>query len=145
MPDLHLERDFDVTPAELWALVTTPAGLLQWWGPEGTTVPEHALDFTKTGPWHSVMLGGEGQRYKVSGQVTKITPMEAVSFTWAWHDDADQRGHESHVTLQLQPLGATRARLILSHVDLVDDESLQNHQMGWTSSLRKLTRQYAST
>ena len=70
MSDLHLERDFPVAPERLFDLVTTRAGLVQWFGPEGFTVPENALDFTRAGLWFAVMAGPEGRRLKVSGQVT---------------------------------------------------------------------------
>lgn len=143
MPDLRLTRDLDATLDEMWDFITTPAGLLQWWGPEGLSVPEHALDFSREGPWFSVMSGSEGQRYKVSGQVTHVRPQTSVGFTWAWHDEADRRGPESHVTLGLEPLGPGRVRLVLDHVGLPDDEAAQRHTEGWTSSLKKLERRFA--
>ncbi len=143
MADLRLERDLDVTLDRLWEFISTPEGLIQWWGPEGLTVPDHNLDFTRLGPWHSVMVGAEGQRYKVSGQVTHVRPKTSVGFTWAWHDEADRRGPESHVTLALEPLAGDRTRLVLDHVDLPDAEAAQRHEEGWTSCLKKLERQLA--
>ncbi len=137
MTDLHLERDFPVAPETLFAWVTRTENLLKWWGPEGVHVPEHTLDFTRTGPWFSVMVNGEGQRFKVSGHVTHVDPPRSVGFTWGWHDDDDRRGHESHVTLSVE-VSEKGARLILDHRDLADRESGDNHERGWTSSLRRL-------
>lgn len=138
MTDLHLVRDFPVSPERLFFAVTKQADLLQWWGPEGMDIPEHALDFSQTGPWFSVMRNNEGQRYKVSGQVTHIDPPRSVGFTWGWHDDADSRGAESHVTFTIEAT-QTGARLIIDHRDLGDDEISENHNRGWSSSLSKLT------
>ncbi len=137
MTDLRIERDFPVSPQRLYDWISTPEKLLQWWGPEGMHVPIHDLDFTRTGPWYSVMQNGEGQQYKVSGHVTHVDPPRSVGFTWAWHDDEDQRGDESHVTFTVEatPMGA---RLILDHRDLGDDERSARHEEGWTSTLRKL-------
>jgi len=143
MPDLHLQRDLPIAVADLWRFITTPEGLLSWWGPEGMTVPEHALDFTRTGPWFSVMVGSAGQRHKVSGEVTSVRDGQSVGFTWAWHDEADQRGPESHVTLSIAPLGVGRSRLTLNHVDLPEGAG-DAHEEGWTSCLRKLERQFAT-
>jgi uncharacterized protein YndB with AHSA1/START domain len=140
MADLRLERDLNISAADLWDYVTTPEGLLQWWGPEGLTVPEHNLDFTRLGPWFSIMMNAEGGRYKASGQVTKIIPNQSVSLTWAWHDDADARGDETQVTFQVEALGNNQARLILEHKGLPDEEGPQTHRAGWTSSLHKLER-----
>lgn len=141
MADLRLEREFPTNPDNLFAWISDGARLLQWWGPEGMHVPEHDLDFSRLGPWYSVMVNAEGQRYKVSGQVTHVDPPNSVGFTWGWHDDQDQRGAESHVTLTVEPLG-DGARLILDHRDLGDDEIAANHESGWTSSLRKLEAQF---
>jgi len=141
MADLKLEREFPTSPENLFAWVSDGAKLLQWWGPEGMHVPEHDLDFSRLGPWFSVMENAEGQQYKVSGQVTHVDRPRSVGFTWAWHDDQDQRGAESHVTLTVEPSG-DGARLILDHRELGDDESAANHNQGWTSSLRKLEAQF---
>lgn len=137
MTDLQLTRDFPVLPERLFAAVTKQADLLQWWGPEGMHCPEHTLDLTQLGPWHSVMMNSEGQRFKVSGQVTSYDPPRSVGFTWAWHDPDDNRGAESHVTFTVTGT-ATGARLVLDHRELADDEISANHEQGWSSSLRKL-------
>ena len=138
MTDLRLEREFKTPAARLFAAVSTQADLLQWWGPEGMHVPVHDLDLSRTGPWFSVMQNGEGQQYKVSGHVTHVDPPHSVGFTWAWHDDQDNRGLESHVTFLVEPTNAG-SRLILDHRDLSDPEQATSHEGGWVSSLRKLT------
>ena len=137
MAGLRLEREFPVTPEALFTWVSDGEKLLQWWGPEGMHVPEHNLDLSRLGPWFSVMVNGEGQRYKVSGQVTHVNPPKSLGFTWGWHDDQDQRGAESHVTFTVEPAGEG-ARLVIDHRDLGDDEISANHEVGWASTLRKL-------
>lgn len=137
MADLQLTRDFPVSPDRLFAAVTQQADLLQWWGPEGMHCPEHALDLSQLGPWHSVMVNADGKRFKVSGQVTSYDPPRSVGFTWAWHDPEDNRGAESHVTFTVTGT-ESGSRLVLDHCELGDDEIAANHNEGWSSSLRKL-------
>ena len=137
MTDLRLEREFPLPPERLFGWISTAERLLQWWGPEGMHVPEGDLDFSRTGPWYSVMTNGEGQRYKVSGQVTHVDAPHSLGFTWAWHDEQDVRGEESHVTFTVLPT-ASGSRLVLDHRELGDDERSASHERGWTSSLRKL-------
>ena len=79
-----------------------------------------------------------GGRYKVSGHVTHVDPPKSVGFTWAWHDEKDKRGVESHVTIKLVPAQGGGTEFELSHVDLPDDESASSHKQGWESTLRKL-------
>ncbi|WP_322866691.1 SRPBCC domain-containing protein [Aquicoccus sp. G2-2] len=138
MAELTLTRDFPVPPERLFAALTQQAELLEWWGPEGMHVPEHALDFTREGPWFSVMQGTEGTRYKVSGHVTHVDPPRSVGFTWAWHDESDNRGAESHVTFAVTAHGSG-ARLTLTHIDLPDGDAAASHEQGWASAFNKLT------
>lgn len=139
LQDVRLEREFPVSAETLYRFVSSPDGLIRWWGPEGLTVPEHDLDFTRKGPWFSVMVKPDGQRFKVSGHVTHVDPPKSVGFTWAWHDESDKRGFESHVTLTVTATDRG-AHLVIDHRGLPDAEAADNHTQGWTSSLRKLER-----
>ncbi|MDJ0629788.1 MAG: SRPBCC domain-containing protein [Rhodobacter sp.] len=138
MPDLTIERIFDASPERVFGFISKTEHLLKWWGPEGMFVPEHNLSFESRGPWMSVMQNADGQRYKVSGQVTHVDPPNSIGFTWAWHDENDQRGVESHVTIRLVPAQGGGTQFHLSHVDLPDDSAAESHKHGWTSTLRKL-------
>ncbi|WP_158965781.1 SRPBCC family protein [Chachezhania sediminis] len=137
MPDLHMERDFPLSPEALFAWVTDPVKLLSWWGPEGIYVSGSAPDFTRVGPWQSVMTNGVDLTVQVSGHVTHVTPPKSVGLTWAWHDVDGRRGQESHVTFTVEP-APCGARLILDHRDLTDDDSAADHKRGWISTFAKL-------
>jgi len=139
MADLRLERDFGVTPARLFEVITTHALVVQWWGHDGMDLPDTHLDFSRTGPWHAVMVTGDGTRLKMSGQVTHVTPPVSVGFTWGWHDPQGQRGAETHVTFTVQPI-AQGARLIIDHRDFVTDDIAAQHTRGWAGPLDRLAR-----
>ncbi len=136
--DLQLDRSFAVSPERLFAWVTQADKLMQWWGPEGIDVFDHALDLTQTGSYFARMRGAEGQEYHVSGQVTHVRPPRSVGFTWAWHDESGNRGPESHVTFTIEPADHG-ARLVINHRDLPTPELAESHAKGWTSTLNKLT------
>ena len=140
MATLTIERTFEAAPEKVFEFVSKTEHLLKWWGPEGMNVPEHDLAFDRKGPWMSIMQNGEGKRVKVSGHVTHVDPPHSVGFTWAWHDENDRRGVESHVTIKLVPAQSGGTEFLLSHVDLPDDGSAANHTQGWNSTLRKLER-----
>lgn len=144
MADLNLTRHFAANPERVFEAISRPEVLLQWWGPEGLRVEPDTLDFTRLGPWGSVMINAEGARYKVTGQVTHVDPPRSVGFTWAWHDDDDQRGPESHVTFTVEPDGSGGTLFRLSHVDLADEDAVANHNTGWSSSLNKLDALFAT-
>ena len=65
MADLRMEREFPVSPEHLFAWVSDGPKLLQWWGPEGLSVPEHDLDFTRTaGACLGELVVGEGDQVR---------------------------------------------------------------------------------
>lgn len=138
MADLEIKRHFDAPPEKVFAFVTQPEHLIKWWGPEGITLGEHDLDFTRTGSWGSVMLGDSGSRHKVTGEVLSIEAGSSVAFTWAWHDDDDIRGHESQVRFTVESDGNGGTNFIMLHSGLADEESANDHNGGWTSSFNKL-------
>lgn len=148
MKDLHeaeFVRDYNVSVARLWAAVTEPGEIIQWFGPEGVELKDCVMNFSQLGPWTCTMRGLDtGQLFKVSGVVTLVNPPASkspgsVGFSWAWHDDDDKRGAESHVTFTVSET-ATGARLVLHHRNLPDLEAAQSHSRGWLSTLNKLDR-----
>ena len=135
-----MEREFVADPELVFAFVTEPENLLKWWGHEGTTITEHQLDFSKKGAWSSVTMNAEGGIHKVTGEVIAVDPPRAVEFTWAWHDENDVRGHNSTVRFEVDSNGSGGARLTMIHSGLADEDSVANHQIGWTSTFTKLER-----
>jgi len=140
MSELRIERTFESDPETVFEFVTEGEKLLQWWGHEGMTIPEHNLDFSGPGPWMATLVGAEGGPYKMSGEVINVDPPNSVEFTWGWHDENDERGHSSHVRFDVKPGKTGGAQFVLIHSRLPDNDSVANHNRGWTSSMSKLER-----
>ncbi|MEM7635611.1 MAG: SRPBCC domain-containing protein [Pseudomonadota bacterium] len=140
MSMLKIERTFPVAPEKVFAFVTRTDHLLKWWGPEGVSMKEHNLDLSRPGAWSSTLVNSQGALHKMSGEVLTVDPPNSVEFTWGWHDDKDQRGHETRVLFEVRPSGDGGTLFILTHSGLTDDEAAANHKLGWTSSLGKLER-----
>lgn len=145
LPELELVRDYPVAVDRLWRAITAPDQIVQWFGPEGVRLDRCEMDLRKRGPWACEMVGLEsGDRFKVTGEITHVRPPErggegSVGLTWAWHDDNDRRGPESHVIFEVGP-HERGARLRLVHRELADTEAAQSHSRGWISTLSKLDR-----
>ncbi|MEW9918047.1 SRPBCC domain-containing protein [Marimonas sp. MJW-29] len=139
MSDIHLEREFAVTPERLFDVVSTRAELIRWWGHDGWTFTDENIDFSRTGPWFADMRSEEGNRYKLSGQVTLVNRPRSIGFTWAWHDDEDKRGPESHVTFTISETGVG-AKLEVDHRELASDDIAAQHARGWAGPLGRLSR-----
>ncbi len=139
---VRLERVMPASAARVFEMISQPRNMVRWWGHDEMTVPDHNLDFSKTGPWYSIMEAQDGTRRLVSGEVTQVDPPRLVAFTWAWHDGGPggPRGTESHVTIEIDEVDENRARLILSHFDLGTDPARAGHTRGWLSIFDKLEK-----
>lgn len=139
MADLRLEREFNVSVERLFEVITSHAMVVQWWGHDGMSLPQERLDFSRPGPWFSVMEGSAGNRMKMSGQVTRVDPPNMLGFTWGWHDQDDLRGAESHVTFTVVET-ARGAKLIIDHRELPTEDIAAQHARGWAGPLARLER-----
>ena len=142
---LHMSRVFDAPRERVYAAWTDPAQFAQWFGPEGVTTLECALDVRIGGAWRLVGQSARG-RHAISGKYLEATPPERLRFTWAWHTGGDltaPREHETIVTLEFRVVGR-KTEMILVHGPFVDDTGVQNHNRGWTGSFAKLDQLLAS-
>ena len=62
-----LERIMPASAARVFEMLSRPENMVCWWGHDEMTVPEHNLDFSKPGPWYSIMVSPDGTRRMVSG------------------------------------------------------------------------------
>lgn len=138
MTELRIEKRFSADPETVFDFVSRKDNLLKWWGPEGMSVDDNELDFTQKGPWSSVLVNADGGRYKVTGDVFTSDRPNFIEFSWAWHDEHDQRGHESIVRFEIEANASGGSTFTLIHSGLTDEESSANHNTGWTSSFKKL-------
>lgn len=139
MTDIVIKRVFRAGLDHVFDYISKPDQVLQWWGPEGLTVPVSKLDFRLPGPWMSEMHAPDGRVFKMSGQVTSVDPPKSVGFTFAWHDDSDERGHESYVLIELEATG-DMTHFKLTHSGFADQASADSHAEGWASTLGKLEK-----
>ena len=137
---LRMERLIATTPETLFGFWTRPELLVRWWGPEGYTTPQHAMDVREGGRWRTVMRSPEGKSFSVSGVYRTLEPPRRLVFTWAWDDDAGLRGNETEVTVTLEPApGGTK--MVLVQKGFVDADSRDRHRRGWTSTFVCLDRE----
>lgn len=137
-----LERVFPASALRVFEMVSQPHNMVRWWGHDEMTVPDHSLDFSKPGPWYSVMQSPDGTQKLVSGAVTKVDPPRFIAFTWAWHEGGPggPRGTETQVTIEIDEVDEDRAKMILCHYNLATDTARSGHTKGWLSIFDKLEK-----
>jgi uncharacterized protein YndB with AHSA1/START domain len=136
---LVLERLIPAPPERVFEYWTEPELVAKWFGPGDFDVPSSDLDLRPGGKWRTTIRSPEGELRTVSGVYNTIDPPHRLVFTWAWDSDDGVRGHETQVTVTLEPTpGGTRLRLVQE--DFQNREVRDRHNGGWTSSLSKLQR-----
>lgn len=136
---LHMTRRFPRPPEDVFAVLTGHDTLLRWWGPEGTTIADNDLDFSREGPWFAVMVSPGGDAAKVTGAVREVRPPRHVEFTLAFDMGAMGMGPESVIRFELTPeSGGTRLDLIQTGLDPAHIEDMMNK--GWNSALERLEK-----
>jgi uncharacterized protein YndB with AHSA1/START domain len=135
---LRVARRLPARRELVFRALTEPAQLARWWGPEGFTVPECALDPRPGGAWRTVMRSPEGRNHVVSGVYREILPPARLVLTWGWEGE-EGRGHETLVTIELHDQG--EATLLELHQEVFESTSSRDqHSYGWGSCLDCLER-----
>lgn len=130
---LNLTRRVSAPPDKVFLAFTDPDMLKQWWGPETHSCPVVELDPKPGGKWRTCMLSPEGTEHWVQGEYREVTPPTRLVFTWAWEEDGVP-GHETLVTIDfVEADGGTE--ILFRHEGFETEESRDQHNQGWTSSL----------
>ncbi len=136
---LVVERVFDALPDFLFDAWTRPELLVQWWGPEGTTTPEHDLDVREGGRWSTVMRSASGEDFHLSGVYRVVDKPRRLVFTWTYRDPDGTPAPETLIEVTFEPaVGGTQIRL--KQQTFATLEAFKDHQAGWKSSFNDLAK-----
>lgn len=137
MAMLTMQRVFDAPPAKVFEFLTQSENLLNWWGPEGTVIRDHNLDFSKVGPWFAVMIGPEGGAAKVGGQVLEVNAPHAIELTLSFVME-DGHGPESTIRFEVSASDAGGTHLMLTQTGLDPAHIDDMMNKGWNAALLRL-------
>lgn len=117
---VHLEREYDATPEELWDCWTDPVRLARWLGR-----PDRAL-LGATDPVLMVMGDGDDQWVRV--RVLAADEPRALTLEWEFPGVSGSR-----LSVELIALGPGRTRVVLDHDGL--GASSTGYGAGWQAYL----------
>lgn len=138
MGDLRMERHFEASVERVFAFVTEPQNVVQWWGPEGMTAGEHQLDLSLPGPWHFVLIDPSGGRHRMSGTVLAVEPPRLVELTMLV--PGTDPPPDSTVRFEIRPDGKGGCSLILTQSGLTNEMIVVGSNRGWVAVLDRLQR-----
>jgi uncharacterized protein YndB with AHSA1/START domain len=135
--NLRIERTFQAPAERVFQAWTSEEVMRRWFHAEHDwETTEAQVDLRLGGAVRVVMRDPhKGAEYGGGGTYTAIDPPTRLAFTWTWDDDDRQTLIELDF---LESDGATT--VLLTHRNLADEESLRDHEDGWTKCLENLGR-----
>jgi uncharacterized protein YndB with AHSA1/START domain len=106
--EIRLEREFGAPRERVFAVMTDPALISEWWGPRGTTTEVDQMDVRPGGAWRYVVRNADGSETAFRGVYREIASPERIVQTFEWEG---MPGHISIDTAVLEDLGE-RTRLV---------------------------------
>lgn len=134
LPSVTLVRRIKASPARVWAAITQPDLMMQWWGPDAGPTLSVVADVRPGGRFSVVFRLLDGSEHNPAGIYREVVPERKLAFTWDLPETEEQ---ESLVTFLLEPFEGG-VELTLRHEHLPDEESRKSHEAGWAGLLQKL-------
>jgi uncharacterized protein YndB with AHSA1/START domain len=135
LPSVTIVRQIKASPAKVWAAITQPARMMQWWGVDAGPTLRVEADVRPGGRFSIVFRLLNGDEHNPTGVYREVIPEKKLVFTWEWPGTPER---ESLVTFRLEPFeGGTKLTLI--HEQLPSEEARTSHAQGWSGLLDKLT------
>jgi uncharacterized protein YndB with AHSA1/START domain len=134
LPSVTLVRRIKASPARIWAAITRPEQMLQWWGPDAGPTLKAEADVRPGGRFSVVFRLLNGDEHNPTGVYREVVSEKKLVFTWEWPEMPER---ESLVTFLLEPFDGG-VELTLIHEQLPDEEARESHEKGWSGLLDKL-------
>ena len=131
--EVTLSRVFAASIERVFAALTEPAELVQWWGPRGIRTSEAEIDLRPGGACRWVMHP-DGTTAVLHGTIVEVEPPALVSMTNQWEGDAAQ----TLVTFRLAEVDAG-TELTIHHRRLPPDPGAAAFGEAWQAALDSLT------
>jgi uncharacterized protein YndB with AHSA1/START domain len=135
LPSVTIVRQIKASPAKVWAAITQPARMMQWWGVDAGPTLRVEADVRPGGRFSIVFRLLNGDEHNPTGVYREVIPEKKLVFTWEWPGTPER---ESLVTFRLEPFGGG-TQLTLIHEQLPSEEARTSHAQGWSGLLDKLT------
>lgn len=133
LPSVTIVRRIKASPAKVYAAITEPKLMLQWWGPDAGPTLKAEADVRPGGRLSVVFRLLDGSEHNPTGVYREVVPERKLVFTWEWPGMPER---ESLVTFLLKPFdGGTELTLIHEHLP---EDARESHEKGWSGLLDKL-------
>jgi len=144
-----IERTYQATIKEVWALWTTKEGFESWWGPQGFRAAVQELDARAGGALLYTMIAetpemiaamkqmGQPTSQAVRSRFDELTPYSRLVVTHIIDFRPGVATYESNIAVDFSSAG-DRVRMVVTLDGMHDDAFTKMQEEGFTSQLTKL-------
>jgi len=127
----------------VFAAMTDPEQVAEWWGPKGFTCPEVNLNVRVGGMYRIAMRPPVGELFHLVGAYVEVVPPSRLAYTFRW-EPPDPDDCETIARLRLRDVhGATEVELVQG--PFATEARRDLHQAEWVDSLARLASYLAPT
>ena len=137
--ELVVRRTIAATPEQLFAAWTQPERLKQWWGPEGVTCIDAAVDLRVGGRYRIGDKLPDGNVLWITGEYRIIEPPTKLVYTWGIESETNA---SEMVTVRFEP-SENGTEVIVIHERIRDVSTQKQHDQGWQGCLNGLAKYIA--
>ena len=130
---INAEIQIAAPPARVFAALTDPEQVAQWWGQQGMyRITRWHNDLRPGGKWRSEGVGADGKAFHVEGEYLEVDPPSLLVHSWS---SSYCEGLNTIVRWELQAhSGGTLVRL--SHSGFAGNiQAAKDHSQGWSRVL----------
>jgi uncharacterized protein YndB with AHSA1/START domain len=135
MTSLTLVRRIAARPSIVFEALTSPEGIVHWWGPDSGPVLLAETDVRVGGKFRVRFRTLDGTEHESSGEYLEVVNPARLAMSWRWKDGEDPG--ESLVEIDLRAV-AEGTELTFTHSRLHDEGARRSHEQGWNGALDKL-------
>ena len=145
MSSLTVVRRIAARPSIVFEVLTTPEGMISWWGPDNLPAVAATADARVGGHYQVRFRTLDGMEHECSGQFLEVVKFELIVMTWQWTSGGvpEEEDGVSRVELHLRAID-TGTELTVIHSALRNEASAGNHEWGWNGALNKIVRNFAA-
>lgn len=135
---LEIRRTFDAPRERVFAALTQPEILRQWFCPTDMTVTEVEFVARVGEPFVVKMREPDGSIDTGRGVVREVAPPERLSYTWQWSwDNGEDPSPETLITIELRERDG-KTDMTFRHEGFLTEKSRDGHEHGWNQVFDKL-------
>jgi uncharacterized protein YndB with AHSA1/START domain len=117
--EIRVERIFEAPRERVFAVMTDPELIPEWWGPRRYTTRVDQMDVRPGGDWRFVCRDEDGSEEGFRGSYRELTPPERIVQTFEWEPMA---GYVSLETMTLEDIGEGRTKVTTVSIFFTTEE-----------------------